>query len=59
MADLKPLSGQLVFGSAQCRKDWMKVSSEFAQDWRDWNASNREMVMAAQPSLDECHHKYK
>ncbi len=31
-ADLEPLSGPRVFGHARWRKDWVKVSSELAQD---------------------------
>ncbi len=33
-ADLEPLSGPRVFGYARWRMDWVKVSSEFAQDRR-------------------------
>ncbi len=44
--DLEPLSGPRVFGRARWRKDWVKVSSEFAQDRRDWNASIRDVVNA-------------
>ncbi len=31
-ADLEPISGPRVFGHARWRKDWVKVSSELAQD---------------------------
>ncbi len=34
-ADLEPISGPRVFGHARWRKDWVKVSSELAQDRRD------------------------
>ncbi len=37
--DLEPISGPRVFGHARWRKDWVKVSSELAQDRREWNAS--------------------
>ncbi len=43
-ADLEPLSGPRVFGHARCRKDWVKVSSELAQDRRAWSASVRDVV---------------
>ncbi len=33
-ADLEPISGPRVFGHARWRKDWVKVSSELAQDRR-------------------------
>ncbi len=36
-ADLEPLSGSRVFGFAQWRKDWVKVSSELTQDRRTWD----------------------
>ncbi len=35
-----------VFGHARWRKDWVKVSSELAQDRRAWNASVRDVVNA-------------
>ncbi len=41
---LEPLSGPRVFGHAQWGKDWMKVSSELAQDRRAWSASVRDVV---------------
>ncbi len=56
-ADLKPLSGPRVFGNARWRKDWVKVSSELAQDRRAWSASVRDVVMPAQPALGECRRK--
>ncbi len=37
--DLEPLSGPQVFGHARWTKDWVKVSSELAQDRRAWSAS--------------------
>ncbi len=33
-ADLEPLSGPRVFGHARWRNNWVKVSSDFAQDHR-------------------------
>ncbi len=33
-ATIEPLSGPQVFGHARWRKDWVKVSSELAQDRR-------------------------
>ncbi len=33
--NLKPLSEPRVFGHARWRKDWVKVSSELAEDRRD------------------------
>ncbi len=45
-ADLEPLSGPRTFGHARWRKDWVKVSSELAQDRRAWNASVRDVVNA-------------
>ncbi len=56
-AGLKPLSGPRVFGHARWRKDWVKVSSELAQDRRAWSASVRDVVMPAQPALGECRRK--
>ncbi len=49
-ADLEPLSGPRVFGHARWRKDWVKVSSELAQDRRAWSASGR---MPTQPTNQE------
>ncbi len=43
-ADLEPLSGPRVFGHARWRKDWVKFSSELAQDRRAWGASVRDVV---------------
>ncbi len=45
-ADLEPISGPRVFGHARWRKDWVKVSSELAQDRRAWSASARDVVNA-------------
>ncbi len=45
-ADLEPISGPRVFGHARWRKDWVKVSSELAQDRRAWIASVRDVVNA-------------
>ncbi len=45
-ADLEPLSGPRVFDLARWRKDWVKVSSEVAQDRRAWSASDRDVVNA-------------
>ncbi len=45
-ADLEPNSGPRVFRHARWRKDWVKVSSEVAQDRRAWNASVRDVVNA-------------
>ncbi len=42
-ANLEPLSGLRVFGYARWRKDWVKVSSELAQDRRAWSASIRDV----------------
>ncbi len=44
--DLEPISGPWVFGHARWRKDWVKVSSELAQDRRAWSASVRDVVNA-------------
>ncbi len=44
--DLEPISGPRVFGHARWRKDWVKVSSELAQDRRAWSASVRGVVIA-------------
>ncbi len=38
-ADLEPISESRVFGHARGRKNWVKVSSELAQDRRPWSAS--------------------
>ncbi len=35
-----------VFGQARWKKDWVKVSSELAQDRRAWSASVRDVVNA-------------
>ncbi len=43
-ADLEPLSGPRVFGCGRWRKDWVKDSSELAQDRRAWGASIRDVV---------------
>ncbi len=40
------LSGPRVFGHARWRKDWVKVSSELAQDHRVWSASVRDVINA-------------
>ncbi len=45
-ADLEPISGPRAFCHARRRKDWVKVSSELAQDRRAWNASVRDVVNA-------------
>ncbi len=45
-ADLEPISEPRVFGHARWRKDWVKVSSELAQDCRAWSASVRGVVNA-------------
>ncbi len=45
-ADLEPIPGPRVFSHARWRKDWVKVSSELAQDRRAWNASVRDVVNA-------------
>ncbi len=45
-ADLEPLSAPRVFGHARWRKDWVKVSSELAQDCRAWSASVRDVANA-------------
>ncbi len=45
-ANLEPISGPRVFGHARLRKDWVKVSSELAQDRRAWSASVRDVVNA-------------
>ncbi len=44
--DLEPISGPRVFGHARWRKDWVKVSSDLAQDRRAWSASVRDVVNA-------------
>ncbi len=38
-AGLESYSGPRVYGNARWRKDWVKVSSELAQDRRAWSAS--------------------
>ncbi len=43
-AGLEPLSGPRVFGHARWRRDWVKVSSELAQDRRAWSVSVRDVV---------------
>ncbi len=43
-ADPELLSGPRVFGHARWRKEWVKVSSELAQDRRTWSASVRDVV---------------
>ncbi len=43
-ADLEPVTGSRVFGYAQWRQDWVKVSSEPEQDRRAWSASIRDVV---------------
>ncbi len=43
-ADLEPTSGLRVFDHARWRKEWVKVSSELAQDRRAWGASVRGVV---------------
>ncbi len=48
-ADLEPLSGPLLFGYAQWRKDWVKVSSELSQDRRARSASVRGVVNSTHP----------
>ncbi len=57
--DMEPLFGPRVFDRARWRKDWMKVSSELAQDRQAWSTSIRDVVMPAQSASDECRHKYK
>ncbi len=43
-ADLEPISRPRIFGHARWRKDWVKVSSDLAQDRRVWSASVRDVV---------------
>ncbi len=43
-SDLEPLSGPRVFGHARWRKDWVRASSELAQDRRAWSTSVRDVV---------------
>ncbi len=43
-ADLEPLFGPRVFSHTRWRKDWVKVSSELAQNRRAWSASVRDVV---------------
>ncbi len=43
-ADLEPLSGSRVFGYARWRKDWVKASSELAQDRQAWIAAVRNLI---------------
>ncbi len=57
--DLEPLSGPRVFGHAQWRKDWLKVSSELAQDSRAWSASVRDVVYLIDDAGSTRLHKYK
>ncbi len=57
-ADLEPLSGPRVFGHARWRKDFVKVSSELAQDRRARSASVQDVVNSDVP-LGECQRKYK
>ncbi len=45
-SDLEPISGPRVFGHARWRQDWVKVSSELAQDRRDWSGSVRDVINA-------------
>ncbi len=45
-ADLEPISGPRIFVHARWRQDWVKVSSELAQDRRAWSASVRDVVNA-------------
>ncbi len=45
-ADLEQLTGPQVFVHARWRKNWLKVSSEVAQDRRTWSASVRDVVNA-------------
>ncbi len=42
--NLEPLSGPRVFGHVRWRKDWVKFSSELAQNRRAWIASTRDVV---------------
>ncbi len=44
MADLKPLSGPPVFGSARWRKSRVKISSKLAQGRRDWVTFIRDVI---------------
>ncbi len=46
-ADLEPISGPRVFGHARWGQDWVKVSSELAQDRRAWSASVRDASVNA------------
>ncbi len=43
-ADLEALTRHRVFGYARWRKVWVKISSELAQDRRDWGVSTRNVV---------------
>ncbi len=45
-ADQEPLPGPRDFVHARRKKDWVKVSSEVAQDHRAWCASVRDVVNA-------------
>ncbi len=45
-ADLEPICGLRVFSHARWRNDWVKVSSELAQDRRAWSASVRDVANA-------------
>ncbi len=47
LADLEPISGPRVFSHARWRQDWVKVSSELAQDRRAWSASVRDVANAS------------
>ncbi len=58
--DLEPLSGPRVF---RVRKDWVKVSSEFARNRRVWDASVRDVAIsisdAGSTRPGECQQKFK
>ncbi len=43
-ADLEPLSWLRISGHVRWRKDWVKLSSELAQDRRPWSSSFRDVV---------------
>ncbi len=45
-ADQEPISVPRIFGHARWRKDWVKVSSDLAQDRRARGASVRDVVNA-------------
>ncbi len=56
--DLEPIAGPRVFGQARWRQDWVKVSSELAQDRRAWSASVRDVVNAIRDAAPgECRRK--